>query len=246
MDSLYQRLKELDSDTFQKLCFHILKDRHPGGQVWQVDGASGDEGIDVFSGQLSQGPTIWQCKSFPSGVRKAQKAQIRKSLKRAVEGLAPAVWVLCLSVEMDSKAQRWFERLKESYRGKVDIRLFPAGDIVHELLHRKTIQDHFFPGASLDPTELKRILGRTGELSIEELETVNDNNLGDYIERLKARDARCDYEVVFGVHPDGEGHIQSRRRGLMLSYGDSKKSINVYARDKEGLKADPLPRFRLR
>ena len=50
MDSLYQRLKELNPDAFQKLCFHILKERHPGLQVRHVEGAGGDEGLDVFAG----------------------------------------------------------------------------------------------------------------------------------------------------------------------------------------------------
>lgn len=239
MDSLYQRLKELDPDTFQKLCFHILKDRHPGVTICQVDGASGDEGLDVYSGQLAQGSTIWQCKSFALGVRKSQKEQIRQSLKRAIKSFSPAIWVLCVSVELDPKVHRWFQRLQESYRGLVTVGLFSAPDIVHELLHRKAIRDHFFPGAALDPTELKRILSRTGELSIEELEGVNDSNLGDYIERLKERDARCDYEIVFGKQLEPRAGRGATRPGLMLSFTDSNKSVNVYARDEEGLKADP-------
>jgi hypothetical protein len=239
MDSLYQRLRELDPDTFQRLCFHILKDRHPGANICQVGGASGDEGLDVYSGLLARGSTIWQCKSFALGVRKSQKEQIRQSLKRAIKSFSPAIWVLCISVELDAKAHRWFQRLQESYRAVVTVGLFSAPDIVHELLHRKAIRDHFFPGASLDPTELKKILSRTGELSMEELEAINDGNLGDYIERFKARDARCDYEIVFGNHPESDVGQGTGRPGLMLSFTDSNKSVNVYSRDEEALKADP-------
>lgn len=30
MHPLYQRLKELDANDFEKLVFHLLKERHPG------------------------------------------------------------------------------------------------------------------------------------------------------------------------------------------------------------------------
>jgi hypothetical protein len=52
MDSLYQRLKEMDPDTFQRFCFQLLKERHPGQELRHVEGASGDEGLDVFAGVL--------------------------------------------------------------------------------------------------------------------------------------------------------------------------------------------------
>ncbi len=87
MDSLYQRLKELDADTFQRLCFHILKERHPGLEVRRVEGASGDKGLDVFAGELYGKPAIWQCKSFRNAVGKSQKDQIRESLKTALKRL---------------------------------------------------------------------------------------------------------------------------------------------------------------
>jgi hypothetical protein len=47
MDSLYQRLKEIDGGTFQRLCFQLLKERHPEQDIRHLDGSSGDEGIDV-------------------------------------------------------------------------------------------------------------------------------------------------------------------------------------------------------
>jgi len=170
MDSLYQRLKELDRDTFQKLCFQLLNDRHPGAGLHHVEGESGDEGLDIFAGELSDGPTIWQCKSFSQGIRESQKHQIRDSLKRAVRTFSPRRWILCLSIDMDSKTHRWFQRVQASYRDTVRIGLFDASRIVSELMHRRTLRNHFFPGAALDPVELKRLLTKSGELSTEELE----------------------------------------------------------------------------
>jgi len=96
---LYQRLKELDPDSFEKLCCHLVQARLPGTEIRHVDGAAGDEGLDLFMGFLDAGPTIWQCKSFPNGVGKHQREQIRAWLRRALTH-APRRWVLCLSVEM--------------------------------------------------------------------------------------------------------------------------------------------------
>src|SRR6185437_13593075 len=244
MDSLYQRLKELDHDTFQRLCFQLLKERHPGADLRHVEGASGDEGLDVFQGELSGTPTIWQCKAFPSGVGKSQKGQIRKSLKSALANFKPQYWILCLSVDLDSKASSWWEKFKKSHAKKVTIGEMFASHIVHELIHRRTLRNHFFPGASIDPIELKRVMRGTGELTPEELEAVTESTLEDYIERLKERDARFNYEIVFSGDL-GPEYVQKRRPGLVMSFQSGAKRVNVFARDVEALQQDP-PKINLR
>lgn len=197
MDALRQRLKELDPQTFENLCFDILKEKNPGSKLVHVDGSGGDEGLDVFEGQLYDRPTIWQVKSFPNGVGKSQKEQIRKSLKTALKHFTPAHWILCLSVDMDAKTMRWFEKWQKSHGSRVKIGLFSASEMLHELIYRRSIRNRFFPNVDLDPVEIKRILKKTWELSFEELERLTDSNLEDYIERLKDRDARCSYQIVF-------------------------------------------------
>jgi len=242
MDSLYQRLKEMDSDTFQRFCFQLLKERHLGQELRHVEGASGDEGLDLFAGELSGKPVIWQCKAFPNGVGKSQKDQIRKSLRTALKHFSPAYWILCLSVDLDTKTSRWFENLKKSYESKVRIGKMFASDIVNELLHRRTLRNHFFPNASIDVIELKRLAARTGDMSAEELERVTDANLEDTIERWKDRDARFSYQIVF----DGDlGPPISRHQlqpGLIMSIRQGDKTVNVFARDAASLNASP-PRF---
>jgi hypothetical protein len=241
MDALYQRLKELDSDTFEKLCFHLLKERHPGADVRRVEGSAGDFGADVFVGDLDSGPIIWQCKSFPNGVRNSQKGQIRQSLRRAVQHLAPSKWVLCLSVDLDIAASRWFDRLKRSYADKIDIGLMPAGQIVHELLYRSSIRNHFFPNAALDTAALRALLGKTGELSDFELQTVTEDNLEQYIERLKQRDARFTYEITISADRKPASTI-APRGDLAFSMSIDNFTVNAYPRDVEALRRDP-PRF---
>ncbi len=111
----------------------------------------------MFVGDLSGRPAIWQCKAFPNGVGESQKKQIRKSLQTALKNFSPSVWVLCLSVDLDIRASRWFERFKESNEQRVTIGEMFASDIVNELIHRASLQNQFFPNASLNVTELKRL-----------------------------------------------------------------------------------------
>jgi hypothetical protein len=132
VEPLYQRLKELDADTFQRLCFHVLHDRHPESKIHHVEGQSGDKGLDLFAGDLGGQPTIWQCKAFPNGVGESQKSQIRESLKEVLKHFRPNRWVLCLSVDMNEKAASWFQKFQKSKVQPVEIGLFSASNIVHD------------------------------------------------------------------------------------------------------------------
>lgn len=239
VDPLRQRLKELDPHGFESLCFDILKERHPGCELIHVEGSSGDEGLDVFEGELCGRPTVWQAKSFPNGIGKSQKEQIRKSLRTALKHFTPAHWILCLSVDMEAKTIRWFEKWKKSHSSVVKVGLFSASDIMYELLHRRSIRNHYFPEAALDPVELKRIVAKTGELSLEQMESIADNHLEDFVERLKERDARFNYQIIF----DGDlGPPKTRDtlpQGLVLSISTGAKTLNVFARDVDALRSNP-------
>jgi hypothetical protein len=245
MEAISQRLKEFDPDTFQRFCFQLLKERNPELELKHIDGKAGDQGLDVFAGELFGEPAIWQCKAFPNGVGKCQRAQIKESLRTALKHSSPSHWILCLSVDMDVKARRWFEKLKKSYESRVKISDLSAQEIVNEVMHRRDLRNHFFPGAAIDVTALKRLIMKTGEISTEELEQITNANVEDYIERLKERDARFRYEIVF----DGESGPPSVENtsippGLVMTVSDGTKKINVYARDVTSLLANP-PRFKV-
>lgn len=242
MDSLYQRLREMDGGTFQRLCFQLLKERHPEQDIRHLDGSSGDQGIDVYAGELYGKHAIWQCKAFPNGVGKSQKQQIEDSLRTVLEHSSPAYWILCLSVDLDDpKVARWFEKLKKSYEGKVNIGKMFASDIVNELLHRGTLKNHFFPEASLDVMGLKQLAARTGQMTAQELDALTDINLEDTIEHWKDRDARFNYQIVFDKDLGPPDHmLASIQPGLIMSIHEpGRKTVNVFARDVESLSADP-------
>jgi hypothetical protein len=244
MNALYQRLKELDRTDFERLCFDLLRERYPSANVRRIEGAAGDSGIDSFSGDLDARPTIWQCKSFANGIRESQKQKIRESFDTALKNFQPSRWVLCLSVDMDLASMRWFQKYASSKRNQVEIALWQASDIVLELLYRKTIRDSFFPDAILDAMEIPKAIAKTGELSDGDLAALSAENVEQYIERLRARDARFNCEVVFAPN----GGIPERgaaRPGLIASISDDRKVVNVFARDHEALRLDP-PRLRLK
>ncbi len=239
MDALHQRLKELDPDTFHKLCFQLLKERQPGSDLRQVEGASGDEGLDIFEGELSGGLTIWQCKAFPNGIGESQKSQIRESLNTALSHFKPKHWILCLSVNLDAKTSRWWDKYKRSKSNVVKIGEMFASQIVQELIHRRTLRNYFFPNVAIDPIELKRLLTKSGELTTAQLEAITESNLEEYIERLKEQDARFNYELVFSGDLGPEVTRTRPRPGLMMTMQDGAKTLNVFARDVEALQQNP-------
>ena len=235
MHPLYQRLKELDPDTFEKLCFHLVKARFPGEEIRHVDGSAGDEGVDLFLGRLDSGPTIWQCKSFPNGVKEHQKDQIRKSLKEALKH-NPRRWVLCLSVDKDAAAHRWFQRFRQSHSERAHIDLMQASDIIQELFYRNAIREMFFPRAIPDVAAFLETVTKTNRLSTEELATLNAGNIDLYLKRLEEADARFAYEVRYARNIPPE---ERPRPGQIASFSDGTKTVDVFARDVEALRLNP-------
>ena len=238
MHALYQRLKELNANDFEKLVFHLARERHPNVDLKRVEGSGGDAGIDSFAGDLDDGPVIWQAKSFPNGVGKSQKEQIRQSLRRAVQHSKPCRWILCLSVDLDTKSHTWLQHLVKSYAPTVSIGLVDASQMVHELIYRHKLREAFFPNAIFDTSELMAVLGKTGELTTEELRAVTAENVSRYLDRLRARDARFNYQIVFS--DNGQPKAASGIPGLLACLSDGTKTVQVFARDHEALRLDPI------
>jgi hypothetical protein len=241
MDSLVRSLKEMDSNTFQQFCFQLMAEKYPSANVRYVEGASGDEGLDLFCGDLTCGPTIWQCKCFQVAlVGKSQKEQIKKSLRDAEKSSSPCRWVLCPNIDFDTKAHRWFQRLQSSYAAKgLTIELVQRSDIVRELVFRHTLRNHFFPEAQLLDV-VRKLIGSSDKVTENELEMIPGEDIEQYIERLRAKDSRFDYDVTFGGDRGPDVFPPPAEPGLVAAITDGRKTIKAYARDGKALSLDPV------
>jgi hypothetical protein len=101
---------------FQQLIAQLIHLKHP--TVRQIEANPGDWGIDAFVGALNEEVAIWQSKFFINGVDDDQQSQIRDSFETAVkkakaEGYRLRSWTLCIPVNMDPLATKWWDGWKK-------------------------------------------------------------------------------------------------------------------------------------
>lgn len=240
MHPLYQRLRELDWDTFQKLCGQLLSAKHPGLEIRQVGGAGGDQGLDIFLGQLDHNPTVWQCKCFPNGLGAKQRPQAKESLRAAIKNFHPTSWILVVPIDLDTKAHVWFQKLSKAYAPKMRLGLFQASDIVRELIHRRDLRDAFFPGAVLDTVTVNRAISALGTTDTLQLQRLAAENFDELIARLEQEDARFSYQITYGPNVGSDIAQGIPKHPLLIaSVGDDKKRIDVFARDLDAIRLNP-------
>ena len=218
-----------------------MAEKYPAANVRYVEGACGDEGLDIFLGDLSCGPTVWQCKSFQvTAIGNSQKAQIRKSLHRAVASCSPKLWVLCLNMNFDTKVHRWFQRLQTTYAAKgVLLELVQGCDIIHELIFRHTLREHYFPNSAI-LDEVRKLVPRSSVLTDNELEPMPGEAVEEYIARLKDKDPRFIYELTIGGDRGPSAFPPSAEPGIVAAITDGRKTVKAFARDTEALLRDPV------
>jgi hypothetical protein len=246
MNALFQRLKELDAARFEELCLQIWSERLRGAGLRHVEGKAGDKGADLFAGVLAGKPAIWQCKFFKDGIKDAQKKQIKQSLKAALKHFDPALWTLCVPVNLDINAHSWLQKLAQSHAAKVKIELFDASMIVKELIFRRPIRNIFFPGAVLDVEAIKGALHGTADYTDDQLSSLADETAEQFIERLREKDPRYDYQMTYlsgdsGLAAPG---TQPRSPNTVMSLQQGNRRLDLVVRDVEALRKDP-PRLTL-
>ena len=85
-------------------------------QIQNVRPLPGDWGIDGFVGDLDDVVAVWQSKYFFEKFDTSQKQQVTRSLKKlltkaAEEGFKVSAWTLCLPIDLEADAMRWWSRL---------------------------------------------------------------------------------------------------------------------------------------
>jgi len=236
MNALALALRSLDPHTFEFLVTALLKARYPTIDIKHVDGQSGDQGLDVISGYLDEYPTIWQCKTFPNGIKDSQKQQVRDSLNSALKYHTPRRWVLCINIDLDAKALRWWQRLAKSHSARTELGLLQATDITQQLLYSDSIREQFFPAITLNVPAIREALAGTNLLSVEDLAALNEQNSGGYLARLEKMDARFSYAITHARNQILNGPPPP---GSLLTVTTDHTIIHVAGRDQEALKANP-------
>jgi hypothetical protein len=163
--SFHQLIGAGDKDgaraTFERLIAQLVGLRYQGVKI--VASRRGDWGLDVIVGEIDDVLSVWQAKFFIDGVEAAQKAQIRDSLsqvtdKASAEGFTVNVWTLCIPVDLDPDALKWWtgwKKRQETAHG-IRIELWTRTDLETVLLspdaaHIRAAYFPAVPGAELSP-----------------------------------------------------------------------------------------------
>jgi hypothetical protein len=96
---------------FETICLDIFKKICPQKYVNNIRCNPGDEGIDIFIGNIGEEPIeVIQCKFFFPDFGNAQKKQIRESFKTAINSKEYKVkkWTLCIINKLDIHEQKWW------------------------------------------------------------------------------------------------------------------------------------------
>jgi tetratricopeptide (TPR) repeat protein len=175
--SLEEQLKLFDPRRFEELCAQLVKREFP--QSWHVEGAGGDEGIDIFVGELDKKRReqtgsllrVWQVKLFREGMKHGQREKAEKSLERVKQMHQPDCWTLCIPINLNMDARRWVESLRLKYPD-IALDIWRGDDIVYRVRQDKSLIDSYFlrPQPVISKETLKPILDRLDDFeSVPEL-----------------------------------------------------------------------------
>lgn len=240
MADLLRELRDLSKEKFELFVHQFLLSRFPGAEVKRADGTGGDAGVDSFSGLLSSGPAIWQCKHFTDRVRRPQRSQILDSIKTAFAGTSPSVWTLCVPGDLRTEEHRWFQdAIVRTYGGPDRIKLLQGSDFLHELMNNRPLRDLFFPESAISEIRALRaeaILGdqRSAEQTEKLLLEIAHEYLGgkmDVEPRLKA-------VVVIGDSTAVQGSRDLP--GLVMSFYKPQHAVHLIAKDPASFNLSPI------
>lgn len=125
--------------AFEYDCKALLQAMFPDESVMMVRANPGDEGIDVFIGDIGLAPIdVYQCKFFLGTLGDSQKDQIRSSFNRAAKSgqFQMKKWVLCAPIDdFDLQENIWWAgwKAKQEQQYGIPIRLMNGNDLIHKL-----------------------------------------------------------------------------------------------------------------
>jgi len=169
--SLEDQLRLFGPHLFEELCGQLVKRDFPGCR--HVEGAGGDKGLDIFDGDIDSsarkkvGSTlrVWQVKFFRDGVKRKQREQAEKSLKRVLMH-QPDFWTLCVPVNLSTDAHEWFQSLHAQHPS-ITFDLWQADEIVRRMREDDSLLDTYFlhPQPAIPENTLATILRRLDDFA---------------------------------------------------------------------------------
>ena len=146
--SLEEQLRLHGPANFEELCDQLVKREFPNSH--HVRGAGGDQGLDIFDGELDperravkgEDLRVWQVKCFRDGVKHGQREQVEKSLARVLRH-RPRFWTLCIPVNLDVHGHQWWESLKAGHPG-ITFELWKADEIVRRVQQDRSLLETWF------------------------------------------------------------------------------------------------------
>lgn len=101
--------------AFEVACEALIRNMYKSKNVQIVRANPGDEGIDIFVGEIGIEPIkIFQCKFFLEQISDSQQSQIRDSFKTAKGSSKFEIeeWILCIPKTMDIDENKWWSGWK--------------------------------------------------------------------------------------------------------------------------------------
>jgi hypothetical protein len=145
MDRNWQDYKGLHSTiegaraAFENDCHMLLQKMHPDKNVKIVRADPGDEGIDIYVGNIGVEPIdVYQCKFFLGPIGESQKGQIRESFDSALssELFVMNNWYLLMPVpDLNMKENIWWGswKKKKEDEGNINLNFINGNELINLL-----------------------------------------------------------------------------------------------------------------
>lgn len=131
---------------FEDACEKVLKAEYE--DATGIEAYPGDDGIDIYVGNMLYPIEVYQCKFFIEKLGDAQKNQIRNSFRTAVESKNYTLkkWVLCIPKKLTLSEAKWWDEWKEKTVKKhpdLEIVLFDS-TVLLDLIEKHKIDEQIF------------------------------------------------------------------------------------------------------
>jgi hypothetical protein len=238
MTELMQALRDMSRDRFELFVHQFLRARYPAANITKIAGDGGDQGIDSFSGTLSNGPAVWQAKHFVNGIGPSQKSQILSFLQTALAAKSLSYWTLCLPVNLNIEQMVWFqEKVETPYADRCTIRLLQASEIVAEVAHsHDLLKTYFYNNLISQALAVRETILSTEGVTIPALHLSMEEHRKILVDRYSSIDPRFSARVTIGPTPQQP----CNQPGVVLSEVSDHFRIDFVPRDLAAYRDDPL------